>query len=186
MRRSVRLNQTRVAVAAATLAAAVTCLVVLYPGSSGAAATSAPVAVAAPASSFQLLREAPTGAPPAELVQAVEHAPVSFGLSLGGARQAADTGAWLIPGDGELCIAVEDSEGLGMSCASAASAASGKLMFVERSTTGAQSTVIGAAPDGTTQASAQNAAGGTVGSTPIHGSTYVLSGQGVTGATPSP
>jgi hypothetical protein len=169
------------------LAALVSCGVVFYPGASGASPQPASAAVEAPlSSSFLLLREAANGEPPVEVANAVAHAPSSFGLDLGAARRAGGSGVWLIPGEGELCLATEDPEGLGMSCASASAAENGGLALLERSANGGVSTLVGAAPDGDTRVLAHAADGSTTGSASIQENTYVVSGQGIMGATPAP
>ena len=69
------------------------------------------------------------------------------------------SGAWLIPGSGWMCIATTDSEGLGMSCATLASAEAGKLAFVVRESPGDGATVVGVAPDGESEAAARTSGG---------------------------
>jgi hypothetical protein len=171
---------------AVVIATMTTGAVAFYPGSSGATPQPSSAVEASPASSFQLLRGEPGLTPPATVAGAVSHAPSSFGLVLSDARQSAATGAWLIPGDNELCIAVQDSEGVGMSCASASLAAEGGLAFIERSVNGGSSTVVGAAQDGMTHVTAHAADGSAVTSGAVRENTYIVSGQGITGATPSP
>ncbi len=185
MRRSVQLSRARVFAASMALAAILSGAVALDPGASGANPQPGAAAEVTPAGSFQLLRAASSVTPPATVAGAVSHAPDSFGLALGNARRSAATGAWLIPGADEVCIAVQDSEGLGMSCTSADVAAKGGLAFVERSVDGGPSTVVGAAPDGTTHVTAHAPDGSAVASAPVEENTYVVSGQGITGATPS-
>jgi hypothetical protein len=177
---------TRVLLASILLSAAVGCAIVLLSGASGADATAQSPEEASPASSFALLRESATSAPPAEVIAAAEHAPALFGLEPQAARQAPGTGAWLIPGDGELCLAVEDSEGMGLSCSPLAEANAGHLTFLERSTNGGPNTVIGAAPDGMASAAGHNAAGEAVASALVQSNTYVMSAIGLTGTTLSP
>jgi hypothetical protein len=187
MRGLIRVSRTRVAAISVALAVVVSCGIVLYPGASGASPQAAVgPAEASPASSFQLLSDATNTAPPASVAQAVQQAPSGFGLNLAGARQAAGTGVWLIPGESELCLAVDDADGLGMSCASAASAAAGGLRLLERSVNGGSSTVVGVAPNGMTHATAHTDDGATVATVPVEENTYVVSGQGVSGALPSP
>ncbi len=186
MRRSIRAGRTRAVVLCAVLAATVTAAVTLYPGSSGATPQPSPTVEAAPAASFQILRGVATQAPEARIAAAAAHAPSGFGLDLQGARRSAGTGAWLIPGEGELCIAVEDPEGIGMSCASAAVAAHGGLAFVERSDDGGPSTIVGAAPDGMTQANAHAGDGSILATAQVQDNTYVVRGQGISGASTAP
>jgi hypothetical protein len=186
MRRFVQRNRARLAVTSVAFAAMATGAVALYPGASGADPQPAAVVAVSPVNSFQLLRGASSVSPPSTVAHAVGQAPSSFGLDLAAARQAAGTGAWLIPGADELCIAVEDSDGLGMSCASAAVAEQGGLAFVERSVDGGATTVVGAAPDGMTHATAHGADGSALAGAAVQESTYVVSGKGVTGATPGP
>jgi hypothetical protein len=132
-----------------------------------------------PAESFALLR-APSGrAPAANLVAAVRKAPPQFGLQISGARYAASSGAWLIPGTGWMCIATTDSEGLGMSCATAQSAERGRLAFVVRSTRGDDATIVGVAPDGESEAASRTAEGTVVAGAPVRENTYRIAGAGI-------
>lgn len=186
MRRFVRITRGRLTAVSVALAALAGGTVALYPGSSGADPQSSSIAEASPAGSFQLLRGAATVTPTAAVAGAVGHAPSSFGLILADARRAAGTGAWLVPGSGELCLVVPDSEGVGMSCASASAAATGGLALIQRATNGGPSTIVGAAPDGVTQITAHTADGNRVATAQVRDNTYATGGQGITGATPSP
>jgi hypothetical protein len=186
MRRLVRISRGRLMAATVALVTLTTGAVTLYPGASGAAPQLAsPAAEVSLRSSFQLLRSESNTSPPATVTGAASNAPSSFGLILSDARQSVATGAWLIPGENELCIVVQDSEGAGMSCAAASVAEQGGLAFVERSDTGGAGTVVGAAPDGMTQVTGYGADGSVVTSGAVQENTYTLSGQGLTGATPS-
>lgn len=130
-----------------------------------------------PAERFALLREPPGQAPAANLVAAVRRAPGQFGLQIAGARYAPSSGAWLIPGAGWMCIATTDSEGLGMSCATAASAEAGNLAFVVRESRGEGATVVGVAPDGESEAAARTSGGAVVVGGAVHENTYRLAGD---------
>jgi hypothetical protein len=176
----------RAAITTALLLAALGCAIVVLLGATGADTSAQSTDEESPAQSFALLRESATSDPPAEVIQAAKHAPMLFGLDAQGARQAPGSQAWLIPGAGEMCIAVEDSEGLGMSCSPLEEAKEGHLTFLERSTDGGPNTLIGAAPDGMTSAAGHDADGNVLTSTSVQSSTYVLSAKGLSGATLSP
>jgi hypothetical protein len=178
----------KVGIATGMVAAATSIGVVLIPGASGAA--SGPVASSngssAPlAEDFALLRTAPGETIPATVAQAAERPPADYGLQASGIRAAKADNVWLIPGEGHLCIAVNDPDGLGMSCSPAANAEQGQLAFVEHSSDDA-TTVIGVAPDGVTTASGLTSDGSVVTSTAVQESNYVLSGKGISEVTLSP
>lgn len=77
----------------------------------------------------------------------------NYGLNLGLARPVAGNGAhaWLIPGDGGLCLWITNSGGKsgGLGCAATAEAVSGKLSESRMTEAGVQH-VVGVVPDGTT------------------------------------
>ena len=166
-------------------AAAVVCAIILYPGASGASLQNHSTDEVSPSNGFQLLSTTQAVAPPNKIARAIDRAPVDFGLELGGARQATSTGAWLIPGNGQLCIAADDSEGIGMSCTTTDSAEQGTLEFVTHSADGSTK-VVGAAPDGMRSATAYAADGSTVASSAVSENTYVVSGKGISGTTLTP
>lgn len=157
---------------------------VIY-GNSASAGTSSVRGVSAIAAldgRFGLLRTAAGAAPPAALGRAVSQAPASYGLDLAAARHASGANAWLVPGDGWLCIATSDSEGLGMSCTSAASAEEGQLSFSERTASSGEERIVGAVPDGYTTVGA-DAGGGDVASSPVRENTYTISARNVSRVT---
>lgn len=123
---------------------------------------------------FALLR-APAGSnPPAALARAVARAPTPYDLSLADARHSAITGAWLIPGDGWLCIATVLSEGLGMSCATSTSAENGQLTLIERSNTTGEEHIVGASPDGHSTVSALDRSATPLASSAVSENTYTM------------
>jgi hypothetical protein len=126
---------------------------------------------------FALLREPANTTPPASVLAAIDHAPAKLGLNASGARYTSQNAAWLIPGAAWLCIAAQDSEGLGIACATSTSAIAGQLAFVDRSTTDSSSRIVGAAPDGDTQAVGQRADGSTAASAAVSQNTFRLSGS---------
>lgn len=137
----------------------------------GRGAAVAPVSLK---SAFSLLRRPAAGPPPGALVEALAHVPAGFHLDVAGARRAATTGAWLIPGEGGVCIAVRDAEGLGVSCSSVASAERGELAFQEVSVSEGESTVFGAVPDWTPRVSVRSPDGLSVVAATVRESTYAV------------
>ena len=131
---------------------------------------------------FALLREPGGGPPPRTLVVAAAHVPASFELDVSAARRAASTGAWLIPGAGWLCLAVRDSEGLGISCSSALSAERGELAFEELSSDGGGGTVIGALPDWIARIQLRDGIAGAAVAAATVENTYAVSGLRIGGA----
>jgi len=125
---------------------------------------------------FAVLRRPAGSPPPPSLIAATTHVPASFGLNLSAARRSAGTGAWLIPGAGLLCLAVRDSEGLGISCASTASAERGELAFEELSSNEGASSVIGALPDWLSHVQLQDGIAASTVSAAARENTYVASG----------
>lgn len=123
---------------------------------------------------FALLRGASDPSTPAALVAAVGKAPASYGLDFAAARQSAANGSWLIPGAGWLCVATTDAQGLGMSCASAASAERGELAFGEREIQSGAEHIVGVAPDGYTRVDALAQGSSTLASAPVRENTYSM------------
>jgi hypothetical protein len=175
----------RVMVAAVGLALSVFGTVVFTSasGSPSTPGTQARAAAVAPTERFALLRKPQGQSPPSNLVAAVHRAPAQYGLQVADARYAASSGAWLIPGAGWLCIATTDSEGLGMSCATAASAEAGTLAFVVRESQGDGATVVGAAPDGESEAVARTSDGTVVAGGAVGENTYRLVGDRIASTT---
>jgi hypothetical protein len=130
---------------------------------------------------FALLRTPASLAPPAALAQAVSKAPASYGLDLVAARHAAGTNSWLVPGNGWLCIATHNAEGLGMSCATAESAEHGELSLIERTSTSGDERIVGACPDGYSTVSARDASGVSVATSPVRENTFTLTARNVAG-----
>jgi hypothetical protein len=148
-------------------------------GASRAAAATTPNQLPAIIDRFALLRTPASGPPPAELGSALAKAPASYGLRLAAARHSSNTNSWLVPGDGWLCIAARDADGLGMSCTSAASAEAGELTLIERSQSTGQERVVGACPDGYSTISAFGAEATTqLASSTVRENTYTLSVRG--------
>jgi hypothetical protein len=112
-------------------------------------------------------------------VTAVAKAPPSYGLELGAARHSSSTNSWLVPGDGWLCIAARDAEGLGMTCTTAASAEAGELTLVERSASTGEEHILGACPDGYSTVSAFGATSTRLASSTVRESTYTMVARGV-------
>lgn len=127
-------------------AAAVLVLIISAPRASHAQSAGRP-STGALVSAFSVLRQPSVAKLPQTIGGAVSHVPSSYALDVSRARRSANTGAWLIPGAGGLCIAMLDSEGVGVSCATAASAERGELAFQEVTSPEQDTTVIGAAPD---------------------------------------
>lgn len=130
---------------------------------------------------FALLRTPAAVSPSAALRKAVAKAPASYGLDLAAARRASATGSWLVPGDGWLCIAAADSEGLGLACTNSESAEAGELSLVERSQAIGSERIVGACPDGTTSVLGADQCGLARGA--VHESTYTVSVRGPAGMT---
>jgi hypothetical protein len=134
-------------------------------------------AIASLESRFALLRRPAGNAPPQALAAAVAKAPASYGLDLAGARRASATNAWLVPGDGWLCIAAVDAEGLGLSCTAAASAERGELTLTERSTATGEEHIVGACPDGYSTISAIGGGSAKLASSTVRENTYSISAR---------
>jgi hypothetical protein len=141
-------------------------------GASHAATATRPNELPAIMAHFALLRNPASDPPPTELATAVAKAPSSYGLNLAAARHASATNSWLVPGNGWLCIAASDAEGLGMSCTNATSAEAGELTLIERSQASGEERVIGASPDGYPRVSALNETHTVVGDATVSESTY--------------
>jgi hypothetical protein len=123
---------------------------------------------------FALLHAPMDSSPPPALARAVARAPTSYELRLADARQSAVTGAWLIPGDGWLCIATVFSEGLGMSCATRTSAENGQLRLIERSNITGEEHIVGAVPNGHSAVSALDGSSTPLASSPVSENTYTM------------
>jgi len=132
---------------------------------------------------FALLRTPASLAPPAALAEAVSKAPASYGLDLVAARHAAGTNSWLVPGNGWLCIATHNAEGLGMSCATAESAEHGELSLIERSSSSGEEHIVGACPDGYSTISALGASSARLASSEVRENTYTLTARDVSRVT---
>jgi len=141
-------------------------------GTSRAAASTTPSQLEAIVGHFAVLRNPASEAPPAGLATAVAKAPSSYGLNLAAARRASNTNSWLVPGNGWLCIAARDADGLGMSCTSAASAEAGELTLIERSQETGDERMIGACPDGYARVSALGDTHSVLGGATVSESTY--------------
>lgn len=78
-----------------------------------------------------------------------------YGLNVALAHPVgANSGAWLIPGNGQLCLWITNAGGRsgGTTCATTAAAAAGELAISRMSQAGVQH-VVGVVPDGTTSVS---------------------------------
>gem|GEM_PF-5693709 len=104
---------------------------------------------------FAVLAEpgVPASQLPQDVQNAVKAASRHFSIDAANVHAAHFDGLsfWIIPGAGQICIAADDADGLGMTCGSDASAGAGKLSFVQRSTTGADDVLYGLAPDDVTK-----------------------------------
>jgi hypothetical protein len=123
---------------------------------------------------FALLRTRATMTPPPALADAVAKAPVSYGLDLAAARHAAGTNSWLVPGDGWLCIAANDREGLGIACTSSASAEAGELSLAERVQSTGEEHIVGACPDSCSAVTATSAGASHLSTSDVRESTYTM------------
>jgi hypothetical protein len=159
--------------------------VVIYGSSTSAGAPAVPGVspIAALGGRFALLRTPASLAPPATLARAVSEAPASYGLDLAAARHAAGTNAWLVPGNGWLCIATQHPEGLGMSCATAESAERGELSLIERSSSSGEEHIVGACPDGYSTISALGPSSARLASSAVLENTYRLAGDRIASTT---
>lgn len=128
-------------------------------------------------SKFALLRQPAGGAPPRALANAVSKAPASYDLDLAAARRASATNAWLVPGDGWLCIAADDAEGLALSCTASASAERGELTLIERSTATGEEHIVGACPDGYSTISAFGGDSARLATSTVRENTYSISAR---------
>lgn len=124
-------------------------------------------------SRFALLRAPAAAAPPDAVLHAVAHAPASYELDPGQARQAPN-GAWLIPGGAGSCLAVHDDDGIGMSCAPNAEVEGGHLAFTVRDQKSGEEQITGVAPDGATSVTASNAEGESLTRARVLDNTYEL------------
>jgi hypothetical protein len=182
MRKHLNSKSLRVATFMAAIAIAVLVVLALRPGASHASGPKAAVSSSQGstlASSFSLLDSAPPQTVPPAVSQAVHTAPPSYGLDLDAARQSPGTDVWLIPGEEQLCVATDDAEGFGMSCASASQAEDGHLALVVHSSIEDAVTVIGAAPDGSTSATGEGEGNEALASAPVRQNTYVIEGTGL-------
>lgn len=127
------------------------------PISQGVAAQEHPAAtlttISADQARFSALSASGAGFPSA-LAGSLSGSPwvAEYGLNLSLARPVATgEGAWLIPGNGELCLWLTDSDGKsgGLVCATTASALTGGLSQSRMNEAGVQH-VVGVVPDGTT------------------------------------
>ncbi|HTW41347.1 MAG TPA: hypothetical protein VMD79_03430 [Solirubrobacteraceae bacterium] len=123
---------------------------------------------------FALLRTRATMTPPPALANAVAKAPPSYGLDLADARHAAATNSWLVPGNGWLCIAANDREGLGIACTSSASAEAGELSLAERSQASGEEHIVGACPDSFATVTAIGAGSSHLSTSAVRESTYAM------------
>lgn len=174
-----RRARTTIAVATAGLTAVLLAAIAYANTTAGAVSKAAGPANQMPAiiDHFAVLRSSESSAPPPELATAVSKAPASYGLQLAAARRSASTESWLVPGNGWLCIAARDADGLGMSCTSAASAEAGELTLSERSQVTGVERVLGACPDGYARVRALSDTDSGLGSAEVKESTYRLTVQ---------
>jgi hypothetical protein len=169
--------RTTIAGASAILIAAL--LAAVFFSSASGARTSGRAAdssdgLAALQSHFALLRTPTTLTPPPALANAVDKAPTTYGLDLADARHAANTNSWLVPGDGWLCIAANDRDGLGIACTSSASAEAGELSLAERSQATGEEHIVGACPDSCSTVSAISAGASHLSTSDVRESTYTM------------
>jgi len=178
-------RRVRAQIAASGVMLTLILLSVIYGSSTSAGAPAVPgvSGVAALGGRFALLRTPASLAPPASLAGAVSKAPASYGLDLAAARHAAGTNAWLVPGNGWLCIATQHPEGLGMSCATAESAERGELSLIERSSASGEEHIVGACPDGCSTISALGASSARLASSTVRENTYTLTARDVSRVT---
>lgn len=158
---------------------AVLLAVVIFANTSSAGPPTMPAAgeasqIAALRAQFALLRAPATASPPPALTRALAKAPATYGLDLTAARRAAATNAWLVPGDGWVCIAANDADGLGVACTSADSAEAGELTLVERSSASGEEHIVGAAPDGHSTINAVAAGSTQLASSTVRENTYTI------------
>lgn len=134
------------------------------------------------AAEFGLLRSPGSSALPAAfavaLAHAVAHAPVSYRLRPGAAREA-EAGTWLVPGATGLCLLSRDSEGIGVRCASWQAARRGGVSFTVREQASGRERIVGVAPDGVRQVRALNASGGRLAVGPVRNNLYVVSARNI-------
>ena len=124
------------------------------------AGESAPAAKLATAESAQLAAFSVLGDPsepmPSALAESVSEGRMAagYGLNVSLARPVGNTGVWLIPGQGELCLWELNSKGVGGggTCATTTAASEGELAISRMSESGVQHGV-GVDPDGTTSVS---------------------------------
>lgn len=139
---------------------------VLHSGSSSSAAPASVSADAAQLQNFAVLRGAERVKPtvPADLARMLDGVMNANRLSLArdGIRQlevADGTDAWVIPGDGAMCFAAGDAEGVGLACGPTSDAIAGKLTVIQRSVGGGEDAVIGLAPDSVSNIATTTATG---------------------------
>ena len=86
---------------------------------------------------------------PSDVQEAATAARRHFDVATDAVHEASFNGVafWIIPGNGNICIAARDADGLGMACGTDSEAESGKLALVQRSTNGGTDVVYGLAPD---------------------------------------
>jgi hypothetical protein len=90
------------------------------------------------------------------------------------------TKLWLVPGDGELCVAAEDSAGLGLVCAKEKQALTDGVALVQRSRTGGDDELYGVLPDGYSAIAATHDAAA-ADKTAVVSNGYHLAGRGLDG-----
>jgi hypothetical protein len=135
--------------------AAAAIFVVLQSGGSVGHAATPPQIDAAQKQNLGVLRRASTAfaALPDDVQRAAKAAASHFRVNIDEIRtvQTADgTKFWVIPGDGHVCVAAGDTDGLGMSCDTSTAASAGKLALVQHSTTDGADVIYGLAPDSAT------------------------------------
>jgi hypothetical protein len=176
-RRSVR-ARTMIAVCAFALAAGVVVPIVAIAHSARSGRAARVPALVSERGRFALLR-APAGTPiPPSFLVAVRHVPAYYGLEPSSARET-PSGTWLIPGVGGMCLALSDSEGIGLSCTSTTAAEAGELRFSSTDTSTGEEQIVGIAPDGASSVTAFGADGAAVDRAHVADSTFAVSGRDV-------
>lgn len=146
-------------------------------GHSPSAATT-PAAFADQKASFEVLRQGEATTLPKRIGEAFEVVGKRFALDVDSARQTvADDGTkmWVVPGTDNICLAVDDTDGVGVSCNTTSEALDGRVLLVEHSTKGGPDTAFGLVPDGTTTVIGKSASGSVQGH--VKGNVYVLHGR---------
>jgi hypothetical protein len=140
----------KLSLAFAVLLAIAAAIMILRGGTSTVADTT-PQVDAQQLASFSIVRQgSPAGDLPKATRDALDVASGRFPLAKQQVRtvKAADgTAMWVFPGEGSICLAAENREGLGMACGTTQEAVAGKVVLVERSTVGGEDVVYGLAPD---------------------------------------